>query len=132
MINYSNFLCFKHKYDQAITYGKKALALMDFGMGHHVLANAYCKKGENLYWNKNLPTDSKECFLTAIRHEPTNAAAYYGLGMSYYSLGYPDKDISLLKQSEAALAQSLELDPNLYLAQDALDKVRQVLKRIEH
>ena len=35
-INYSSFLISLGKYDEAIDYGKQALAIMDFGMGHHV------------------------------------------------------------------------------------------------
>jgi len=81
--SYSQFLTARGRYDEGIEEGKQALALMDFGMGHHILSYAYYKKAADLLWKENRPEEAKTYFAEALLHEPTNPDAHYGLGVVY-------------------------------------------------
>jgi len=130
-VNYSAFLAkLKLDYDKAIEQGKIALKLMDFGMGHYVLGNAYYEKGVHLQWTKKRYKDSRKYFLLAIDHNPYNPDAYYGLGVSYYMTGIKNKDRFQIIKSEEALYRAVQLNPDYQQAKKQLDKVRKLLVTI--
>jgi tetratricopeptide (TPR) repeat protein len=130
-INYSSFLISQARYDKAIDYGKKALALMDFGMGHHVLGRAYYKKGAELLWQRKQPGESTNYFALAVQQNPADADAYYGLGLSRYHTGHSTKNISELEKAEQALMTAVRLKPDHKQAQEALSRLRQLLQVVK-
>ena len=130
-INYSSFLVSRGNYDRAIDYGKQALDLMDFGMGHHVLGNALCGKGIDLYWKENRPDEAKGFFEEAVQHAPDNADAYYGLGMSYYNVGYRDRNVGDLEKGKEALKRALQLNPDHPQAKSALNQLDMLLSAVK-
>jgi len=130
-INYSSFLISQGRYDKAIDYGKKALALMDFGMGHHVLGRAYYKKGAELLWQRKQPGESTNYFALAVQQNPADADAYYGLGLSRYHTGHSTKNISELEKAEQALMTAVRLKPDHKQAQEALSRLRQLLQVVK-
>jgi len=130
-INYSSFLNSLGKYDKAIDYGKQALAIMDFGMGHHVLGKALCGKGVDLYWKENRPDEAKGFFEEAIQHGPDNADAYYGLGMSFYNTGYRDRKIDDLEKGKEALNKAIQLNPDHQQAKVALNRLELLLGAVK-
>ncbi len=131
-INYSNFLWkYIKNYDQAIEQGEKALALMDFGMGHKVLSDAYYAKAAQLHWDEKKYQDSKEYFQKSIEHNPENANAYYGLGSSYYHVGHQNKDIEQIKKAKALFEKALEIELDHKQAKRDLKSVVKLIKSIE-
>jgi tetratricopeptide (TPR) repeat protein len=130
-INYSSFLCSLGKYDEAIDYGKQALAIMDFGMGHNVLALALCGKGGDLYWKEKRPEEAKGFFEEAIQHDPDNADAYYGLGMSFYNIGYNNKNVEEIEKAEKALKKAIQLNPDHQQAKVALNQLELLLSTVK-
>lgn len=126
LINYSKFLSDRDAYDEAIEYGEKALALMDFGMGHRVLADAYYAKGYDLHWGQDKYEAAKPYFAGAIEHDADHANAHYGLGMAYYWTGYNDKNVPDLENAEIYLRRALELKPGHKQATDALAQLREL------
>lgn len=120
--NYSNFLIETGNYDKAIEYGKRSLSLMDFGMGHYVLSNAYYKKAYDLCWNKKDYYEAEKYFTLSIEEYPNNANVYYGLGICYRFISYDKKDKGLLKKSEEALKKAIQLKPDHELAKKELEK----------
>lgn len=130
-INYASFLNARERYDEAIQHGEKALAIMDFGMAHHVLGKAYYKKGSALLWQEKRHEEAKKCFVLAIRHDPANANAHYGLGMACYHTGHRNKDVAALKEAEKALSQALRLDPNHEQARGQLDNLHKLLEWVK-
>ena len=129
-INYSRFLISRGDYDKAIDYGKKALALMDFPMGHTVLGEAYYEKGVDLFWKKKQPNESKEYFALAIQHDPRNPNAYYGLGVSLYHVGHTGKNVAELVKAEEALTKAIKLKADHEEAKETLASVRQLLAKV--
>jgi tetratricopeptide (TPR) repeat protein len=130
-INYSNFLISQGQYDKAIDYGTKALALMDFGMGHKVLSRAYYKKGAELLWKKKKPAESAQYFALAVEHNPADADAYYGLGLSRYHTGYSGKNVLELEKAEQALMMAVRLNPDHKQARETLNRLRQLLEVVK-
>jgi tetratricopeptide (TPR) repeat protein len=129
-INYSSFLITLRKYDEAIDYGKQALAIMDFEMGHHVLGKAFCGKGIALYWEEKRPDEAKGFFEAAVQHDPENADAYYGLGMSLYSTGHRDKNVAEIEKAEIALKKAIQLNPEHQQAKVALNRLEMLLSAV--
>jgi len=130
-INYSRFLISLRKYDEAIDYGKQALAIMDFGMGHHILSQALCGKGVALYWKDKRPNEAKRFFEAAIQHDSDNADAYYGLGMSFYSIGHRNKNVAEIEKAEKALNKSIQLNPDHQQAKIALNQLKLLLSAVK-
>jgi tetratricopeptide (TPR) repeat protein len=130
-INYSSFLISLGKYDEAIDYGKQALAIMDFGMGHHVLSKALCGKGVALYWKDNRPDEAKEFFEAAIQHDSDNADAYYGLGMSFYNIGHRNKNVDEKEKAEKTLKKAIQLNPDHQQAKVALNQLELLLSVVK-
>jgi len=130
-INYCSFLVSLGKNDEAIYYGKQALAIMDFGMGHHVLGKALCAKGIDLYWKEKRPDEAKGFFEEAVQHAPDNADAYYGLGMSFYNTGYRDRKIDDLEKGKNALNKAIQLNPDHQQAKVALNRLELLLGAVK-
>jgi tetratricopeptide (TPR) repeat protein len=132
MINYSDFLRWHVKdYDRAIQYGERSLAVMDFGMGHHVLGKAYYEKGRQLLWGEKRQRESRRYFQQAIEHMPGNSDAYYGLGTAYYHTAHADKSEEDIVMAERALERALELEPGHPQATSLLARVRKVIGALE-
>ena len=128
-INYSGFLRkYIKNYDKATEQGKLALELMDFGMGHKVLGDAYYAKAAQLHWKKKEYDKSKKYFLLAIDKNPSKANAYYGLGMSYYRVGHKNKDKDQIIQAEKALEKAIKINPEHKQAIEQLDNVKNLLR----
>ena len=127
-VNYSSFLLkYKKDYDKAIIQGKIALELMDFGMGHKVLGEAYYAKAAQLHWEKKQYEESIKYFLFAIEHDPYNSNALYGLGMSYYRIGHKNRNKSQIVQAEKYLDKAVEINPDHKQAIEQLARVRKLL-----
>ena len=130
-INYSQYLILHKRYDEAIDYGKRALEIMDFGMGHYALSQALCGKGVDLYWKEKRPAEAKNYFEAAVQHDPDNASAFYGLGMSYYSTGHQNKNVEEIEKAEKALRRAIQLNPNLQQAKVALNRLELLLRAVK-
>jgi tetratricopeptide (TPR) repeat protein len=128
LVNFASFLNARGRYDEAIEYGEKALTIMDFGMAHNALGKAYYQIAYDLQWKEKRPEEAKKYFLLAIRHNPGNSNAHYGLGMACYNTGHRDKNHADLKVAEEALSQALRLDPNHKQAREQLDKLNKLLE----
>ena len=127
-VNYSSFLReYRKDYDRAIEQGKIALELMDFGMGHKVLGDAYYAKAAQLHWEKKRYKESIKYFLHAIEHNPSKSNALYGLGISYYRIGHKNKDKSQIIQAEKYLDKAIQVNPDHKQAIEQLAEVRKLL-----
>ncbi len=127
--NYSGFLRrYIKNYDKAIEQGKIALNLMDFGMGHKVLGDAYYAKAAQLHWEKKEYDTSKKYFLLAIDHNSSNANSFYGLGMSYYRVGHKNKDKYQIIQAKEAFEKAIKINPKHEQAIEQLDNVKNLLR----
>lgn len=131
-INYSSFLTSRGRYDDAISYGKQALDIMDFGMGHNVLGQALYRKGVDLYWKEERPEEAKIYFEDSTRHDSENADAYYGLGMSLYAIGWRNKNVDEVKKAETALNKAIELNPDHQGAKVALERLKMLLRAVDN
>ncbi|MDY6850702.1 MAG: tetratricopeptide repeat protein [Thermodesulfobacteriota bacterium] len=132
MSNYSSFLSYhKADYDKAIEYGEKALELMDFGMGRHVLGKAYHGKASELLWKDNQVDESMKYFLLALKHYPANAEALYGLGVCLFKKGHDNKDAARLLEAEKALVEAVRLDPEHKEAREKLMEAELVLRAMK-
>ncbi len=108
--NYASFLISKGDYDKAIEAAKKGLELMDFGMGHRVLARAYYWKGADLLWKQKEYQNCGRYFELAIEQNPRDAEAYYGLGNCLRAKAMLNRDLEMLEKSGDAFAQAVRLD----------------------
>ena len=131
LVNYGSYLHGRGDYDEAITYGEKALTLADFGMGHRVVADAYYAKGKDLLWEQERYEASKKYFAGAIKHDASRANAHYGLGMAYYWTGYNNKNSPDLDQAEIYLRRALEIKPGHKQAGEALIQLRELFAWLE-
>lgn len=121
-INYSSFLIKMGNYDKAIDYAKQALAQMDFGMGRHILAQAYYKKAYDLCWKQKNYKLAQNYFKLSLEQEADNPDAHYGLGVCYRFISYELKDKSLIDKSNESFKKAIELNPNHELAKKELQK----------
>jgi tetratricopeptide (TPR) repeat protein len=110
-INYAGGLIRTRKYGEAIKYAKKALSLMDFGMGHHILGQAYFFKGQELMIEKKKYGDAVVFLNKAIEQDPANANAHFLLGIAYWHVGNDNKDMDTIRDSEAAFKKAIRIDP---------------------
>ena len=131
LINYSEFLIRTSEYDEAIKYGEKSLALMDFGMGHHVLAKAYYKKGVQLYWEERQHVAAGKYFRLATQHDSRHTNAFYGLGMSLYSQGHQNRNLAKLKEARTALETALSLQADHKQAGEQLQRLQKLITAVQ-
>jgi tetratricopeptide (TPR) repeat protein len=110
-INYSSFLQRRGQYDKAIAMAKQALQEMDFGMGHHVLAEIYHAKAAELLGGKDTALQSGEYFRLATEHDPALTDAYYGLALFHRKLAIAKGKPSILRDTERALRRALRIEP---------------------
>jgi len=59
----------------------------------------------------DLAKKSVDCYTSAVKSDPSNADAYYRLGVSHYLIGFSTQNISELEKSQAALKKAIELNP---------------------
>ncbi len=127
-VDYANFLVGRGEHDKAIEFAKAALGIMDFGMGHRVLADAYAEKGRDLFWTRNEPEEAARYFHLAIQADPSTAGAHYGLGAYYFTrartAGSREQVLEILDQAEREYRRALELEPDYAAARQELDKTR--------
>jgi WD40 repeat protein/Tfp pilus assembly protein PilF len=117
--NYAGFLIRRGDYDGAIAMAKKALAQMDYGAAHHVLAHAHCAKGEQDLWDRSDPESARKEFDAAVVAVPSYARAAYDLGAYHQYLGKM-KDAKHLDDAKVFYAKAASLDPKDPLANEAL------------
>jgi tetratricopeptide (TPR) repeat protein len=123
-INYANVLIATRKYNDAIKYSKKALSLMDFGMGHHVLGQAYYFKAQDLIYEKKKHGEAVVFLNKAIEQDPSNANAHFLLGIADWYVGNANRDMDSIKASEAAFKKAIRIDPNHEAARSSLKKLQ--------
>ncbi|HKY71761.1 MAG TPA: tetratricopeptide repeat protein [Nitrospira sp.] len=123
--SYSQFLTAHGRYEEGIEQGKQALALMDFGMGHHILSYAYYKKAADLLWKEKRPEEAKTYFTEALLHEPMNPDAHYGLGVVYLRFAHDEGNSEELNKAEQEFIKTIMLKPDHPQARDALNRLRQ-------
>ncbi|MDM8550066.1 DUF4124 domain-containing protein [Desulfobacterales bacterium HSG2] len=124
--SYAGFLYRRGRYDEAITYGEKALSIMDFYVARKRLGKSYYKKASDILWTKGQPAESIRFFLSSIKYHPT-ANAFYGLGTSYARIGKDAQNVSLMEKAASALEKAIELESDHKLAQSQLAKIRKLL-----
>jgi tetratricopeptide (TPR) repeat protein len=122
-INFSDYLLYRGQIDKAIMQAKIALQLMDFGMGHRVLSDAYSRKGDDLFWTKHLESESEKYFSLALEQNPRNASACYGMGSIYYNRAYAHRSEQELHYAEKYLVLALKLNPELEQAKILLSEI---------
>jgi tetratricopeptide (TPR) repeat protein len=113
LINYSSMLIRRggqQDYDKAIKYSAKALAKMDFGMGHYMLSQANFRKGLSL-WKKGQNLPAGKYFEQAVIHDPASVDAYYYMGLYFREAAKKSKNTAALEKSTAAFKKALELNP---------------------
>jgi len=131
-MNYSSFVTkFIGDYDEAITQGEIALELMDFGMGHSVLAGAYYAKAAQLHWKKKQYQESIPYYQLAIKHKPSMSNAFYGLGMAYYAIGHKNRNKSQIIQAEEYLDKAIQINPEFEQAIEYLANLRKLINCME-
>ncbi len=131
-INYSSFLTKNLKnYDEAIEQGKIALELAEIGMAHKVLGKAYYEKAAQLHWDEKQYEASLLYFKHSTEQYAYDSNAWYGLGITYYQIGYKNRNKSQIKQAEAALKKALTIDPKHQEAIENLKHVEMLLNRLE-
>ncbi len=67
----------------------------------------------------------------AINYDPENVYAYYLNGLIYHSRGYKEKDLELLEKAEENYQKALELDPDHKAARKELNKLSDLIERVE-
>ena len=117
--NYAGFLIRKGEYDAAIAMAKKAIAQMDYGVAHRVLAKAHCAKGEQYLWEGGDPKTALEEFQAADAASPGYARAAYDLG-AYHQLLGKTGDKKQLDVAKTFYAKAIQLEPKDPLAKEAL------------
>jgi tetratricopeptide (TPR) repeat protein len=127
MINYSSFLNSRERYDESILYGEKALRLMNFSMGHHILSKAFYGKSADLCWKRKQYFTAAEFFDSSVQHDSLNENAWYGLGLCYYHMGYDNKNVIQLKKAKEALKTSISLNPNFKQASSTMENLQKLL-----
>lgn len=136
-INYSKFLYYyKDDYDKSIYYGEQALVSDKPTMEKYVLAKAYYKKAKELCWKERnykeaIPYFEKKIEIDRLLSPPGNSLnSFYGLGISYYRVGYQEKNPQMVLKAKDNLEKALELKPDFDLAKEELDKVERSIKAL--
>lgn len=111
--NYAGFLIRKGEYDAAIAMAKRALAQMDYGVAHNVLARAHCAKAEQYLWEAGDTKRALEELEAADAASPKYARAAYDRGAYHQFLGKTGV-------AKTFYAKAIALDPEDPLAKEAL------------
>jgi tetratricopeptide (TPR) repeat protein len=110
-VNHAAFLTWRQEYERALPLAQEALAIMDFGMGHHVLSRAALGRANQMVRDKKDWVGAGEYYALAAKHDPGSADAHYGLGMSYWARAGATRDRALIDKAGAELQVALKLDP---------------------
>jgi tetratricopeptide (TPR) repeat protein len=132
-INYAGALLSSGKYDQAIEHATAALKQMDFGVGRLVLAQAYFRKGWQLYKQRK-PEEAAKNFEASTQAHPYYFGGYYGFGVyfegkarAYYDKAKTTRNreeaLDLLDRAERSYRQALSLEPDESVVRDGLGRV---------
>lgn len=124
-VNYAGFLNWRQDYERALPLAQEAVAMMDFGVGHHVLSRAALGRGNQLVRDKKDWVGAGDYYALAVKHDPNNADAHYGLGMSYWARAGAARDKALLDKAGAELQAALKLDPKHAEARRMYDDLKQ-------
>ena len=114
-VAYAEYLSFCGDWDQAIELAQQAIKQMDYPRMHKVLADAYYRKGWNLYWKKQNYNEGGSYFEKAYAEDPTIKGLNYSLG-DYY------RSINRLQDAVDAYRREIDIDPTNQDAQQELDK----------
>ncbi len=111
--NYAAFLVGRGDFDRAIALAQQAIAQMNYGAAHRVLAEAYAEKGAEALWDKKNEAAAKENFDLAVQADPTYGKAHYGLGAYWRLTALEHHDKGALERSndEFRAAEKLDKDP---------------------
>ncbi len=66
----------------------------------------------------------------ALDFDPENAYAYYGMGISYHSIAYTQRDPEKLGIAEENFLRALEIDPNHKASRKELKRLRLAMKKM--
>ncbi|MDH3210470.1 MAG: tetratricopeptide repeat protein [Burkholderiaceae bacterium] len=70
--------------------------------------------------DNKLAEETIACFSAAVKNNPNDADAYYGLGSAHYSLGLATNNLTEFEASRSALKTVLKLNPNHAKAKEQL------------
>jgi tetratricopeptide (TPR) repeat protein len=109
---------------------ERALGIMNFGMGHHVLAQALYAQGFQ-FWEQQKYRQAGTYFQRATEHDPNHADAFLGLGLAYRKVAILTENPALLTDAEQALGKAIEIDRNHKKAKAALDRLDDIKRALE-
>ena len=127
--NYANFLARENRYDEAIVNYKKALGIMKFGAAIKQLGLAYYYKGTDLF-RKEVYLSARKYFESSLRYYPNYSYSWYYLGMTYYFMGYKQRNVSELKKARLYLQKSIRIKNDLKMAGEQLSSLDNLLARL--
>jgi tetratricopeptide (TPR) repeat protein len=93
------------------------------------IVNVYNNKGYSSYKQKQYE-EAIKYYEMALSYDPDDAYAYYGKGTVYYSMGYENRDYSLLEEAETDLQNALELDPDNSKIEKELGRLRELMEKV--
>ncbi len=88
------------------------------------VAHEYNLKGHSCYRNRKYE-DAIEYHEMALDYDPSNAYAYYGMGMACYSMGYHSRNLDLVDKAEEHFINALDLNPDDEASKKQLEKIRE-------
>jgi Tfp pilus assembly protein PilF len=129
--NYAGFLIRRQQDDRAIEMAQAALKIMDYGVAHQTLADAYSEEGAEALWaSASAPDLAKTAFDSAVAADPSYAHAHYGLGAYFRKLALERHEKGLLARSSDEFEKAAKFDKDPSLAKAARDENERLASRV--
>ncbi len=113
LLNYAGFLFARKRYDEAITYAKKSLAIEKTTIGQVILADAMAMKAEALQMaaaGSDIPTQSVSLCTEALELDSANRTCITLIGAHHIQTGTKDGNAALIEKGKALVRSAQSQD----------------------